>query len=483
MVYDGKVRVLFATSEVAGLFKLGGLADVSQALPLALSKVGVSVGVALPYYSDIHLPKAHGVGQLVVEFGGEKEIVFVFAAPLGHNAIVYLFRHPRLNDYRGKHMTEVFAFYCAVVSEFYRQSKRLLGHEFDIIHCNDWHTGLIPLLLGESRKVGHKKTDSSRSNALNTVITVHNLMYQGDTVATRIVDNLSVSKKDLHVFHKNEQEEVSFLREGLEHADSITTVSPTYAKEVLKVEFSRNLVDVFSRRSDKIVGILNGIDTDLWNPKTDTHLAVNYSSYIDATKAVLKRDIQKKVGLAHSDVPLFAFIGRIEPKQKGIDILIDSLAILGQQAALQLIILGTGEERLVHELTKLAHENHGRIAFVNAFDETLAHQIYAGADCMIVPSKFEPCGLIQLIAMRYGTLPLVRKTGGLADTVVDGKTGFVFLEYSADALADKITEAIVTCRDKKDVWGKMVDRAMRQDFSWKKSALKYKQLYKKLMGE
>lgn len=504
------MRVLFVTSEVAGLFKLGGLADVSQALPLALSKVGVNVSVALPYYTDIQPGKVKGVGQLVVEFGGVKEMVFVFACSDSRNPsripskipgiekkqpIIYLFRHPRLNDYRGKHITEVFAFYCACIAEFYRQAKRILGYEFDIIHCHDWHTGLVPLLLGESKKVGYGKADSSRSKALKTIITVHNLMYQGDTIATRIIDNLSVSKKDLHVIHGSEGEMVSFLREGLEHADSITTVSPTYAKEILKVEFSRNLTDVFGRRSDNIVGILNGIDTDIWNPSTDPYILLQYSRNrsnipskipgigVGDAKQLLKRDLQKKVGLALTDAPLFAFIGRIDPKQKGIDILIDSLAILGQQAALQLVVLGTGEASSEHRLKVLEKANSKRIVFLNTFDEALARRIYAGADCLIVPSRYEPCGLIQMIAMRYGTLPLVRNTGGLADTVVDGKTGFVFQEYSARSLADKIKEAIVLCRDKKDVWEKMVDRVMLQDFSWKKSALKYKQLYRKLIGK
>ncbi len=550
IVYDGTVRVLFVTSEVAGLFKLGGLADVSQALPLALAHVGVNVGVALPYYSSMNVPNVTGVGEVVVEFGGEKERVFVFASPLNSNLAratraegsrqtavpngcdrrlslspvgshggrrrdkseqwsgegrvlarqpfvagpaqrtptVFLFRHPRLNDYHGKHITEVFAFYCACVCEFYRQSARLLGYQFDIIHCNDWHTGLVPLILGETRKVGRRKPDSPRSNELKTIMTVHNLMYQGDTVATRIIDNLSLSKEELHIVHGKEGDMVSFLREGLEYADSISTVSPTYAKEVLTAQFGRSLVDVFRRRSDTIVGILNGIDTDVWNPATDPCIAVNYTrtgsagaASVHDVKPLLKRELRQKVGLADSEAPLFAFIGRIEPKQKGIDILMDAFAILGQQAALQCIVLGTGEPRAVRALEALAMENQRRIAFVNAFDETLAHQIYAGADCLIVPSKFEPCGLIQLIAMRYGTLPLVRKTGGLADTVADGKTGFVFSEYSARALADKIIEVIVTCRDKKVKWNKMVDRAMRQDFSWKKSALKYKQLYKTLM--
>jgi starch synthase len=265
----------------------------------------------------------------------------------------------------------------------------------------------------------------------------------------------------------------------LEYADRVTTVSPTYAKEIIATRHEGLVGDVLKRRASSVVGLLNGLDTTIWDPATDPSLSHHYNATtVDEKKVTIKADLQRELGLPQTRSPLIAFVGRLEPRQKGIDIIIDALSELLPKKEMQMVILGTGDRDSCEKLVKLALKHKDKFVFKNAFDEPLARRIYAGADIFLVPSKFEPCGLTQMIAMRYGTVPVVRKTGGLADSVDDGKTGFVFEHYSGAALAEAIMRAVHMWETDEVGWKTIIQAAMHADFSWHKSAALYIDLYR-----
>jgi starch synthase len=462
------MHILFVTTEVAGIFKIGGLADVSLSLPVALSKEGVHVTVTLPFYTSISPSGIKGVGELAVDFAGKREIVFLFEKKLEtEGPRLLLFRHPRLNDYHAHPMSDTFAFYSKVISTFYQYSSLVSKMPFDIVHCHDWHTAVIPLLLGEVNKVHHQK-ETLQSKSVKTIVTIHNLLYHG-VAQDSIIADLSAPRD---VFHINDKK-VSFLREGFEYADCITTVSPTYAMEIISAAHHDSIGDVLQRRKDRVTGILNGIDPELWKPSFTSHTAATI-------KPKLKSALQKEVGLPPEAVPLYGFVGRIEPHQKGIDIVIGALEALLDQTPMQVVILGTGEETSERLLSELSKKHKSKLAFINAFDEKQAIRIYAASDILLVPSKFEPCGLTQMIAMRYGTIPLVRKTGGLADSVHDGVTGLVFDGYSVSDLTEAIKRAQKIWLGDSESWQKLMQNVMKEDFSWGKSAKEYLELYSNL---
>jgi starch synthase len=474
------MKVLFVTSEIATLYKRGGLADVSYALPVALSNAGVNVSVVMPFYEGVGTRDVTCVGQLAIDYDRRRELVFIFRTLLPHSHVrAYLLRHPLLNNYDDAHIAERFAFFSKAVAQLSLYSASTLGGPYDIIHCNDWHTALIPLMMGESSKVAYRERETIQSQYAKTILTIHNLLYKGET-GFSITLKLGFPKSVFHPFMTPLGRAVRLLTEGFEYADIVTTVSPTYAKEITRGVHGKRVVEIFKRRKDTIVGILNGLDTNLWNPSDDPALPVHYypSSAIPA-KAKIKEMLQQAVRLPKSDVPLFGFVGRLEKRQKGLDLIANAIKKLAAEDY-QLVLLGTGQKSLVTLFEKLSAQHHN-IAFVHTFDERLARRIYAGSDIMLVPSKFEPCGLTQMIAMRYGTLPLVRKTGGLADTVTDGKTGFVFGPYTSSALSAKMTEAISLYRDAPKKFSSMMTAAMKVDFSWAHQVKEYKALYKKLL--
>jgi starch synthase len=481
IVYYRKVHILFVTSEVAGIFKLGGLADVSLSLPLELAREHITITVALPFYSTIDVTGASGVGELAVDFGGKREIVLLFEKPLGPDGgTLLLFRHPRLNEYKKSPIQETFAFFSKAVSTFYIYGTHLVKTPIDIVHCNDWHTALVPLLIGEQSKLA--KTQTLQSRQTKTIITIHNLLYQG-VVRDTIIDQLNAPRELFHMIGNGRNERVSFLREGLEYADAVTTVSPTYAKEIVVAAHRDGIGDVLVKRRNSVVGIVNGIDTQLWNPDTDTSLTENFSqSTVFTVKPDLKTALQEEVGLKTASLPVLGFIGRIEPRQKGIELILEASAKLFNSHEFQLVILGTGDKKTTEAVTTLAKAHKNRISFINMFNEGLAHRIYAGCDMLLVPSKFEPCGLTQMIAMRYGTVPIVRKTGGLADTVVDATTGFVFDQYSVKGLSSGILRGLAALKDTV-AWQRLISACMGQDFSWTRSAKRYIELYKKLQND
>jgi starch synthase len=352
---------------------------------------------------------------------------------------------------------------------------------FDIIHCNDWHTAILPVLLGENDKTRKKQPVTLQGEAVKTILTIHNLLYQG-VIPASLIQSIGLP---LSLFEKIPSPEggvINCFREGLEHADVVSTVSPSYAKEIMTPEFGPHIYDALRKRHAPVVGILNGIDTDVWDPKTDQFLVKNYSlRTVKAGKATNKERLQKAVGLPVSDVMLFGFVGRIEPRQKGIDLIMKAVRQLPKQS-FQVVLLGTGNKKQMKELSLLDGLND-HVSYIETFDERLARKIFAGSDCLLVPSKFEPCGLTQMIAMRYGTIPLVRKTGGLADSVTDGKTGFVFDEYRVEDLCKKMWRAITLREDELKKWHAMVTRVMKEDFSWVRSAKEYLEVYKKLASK
>lgn len=474
------MRVLFVTSEIATLYKRGGLADVSYALPVALSNLGIHVSVAMPFYEKIPTRDAVCVGQLAIDYDRRRELVFVFRTLLPQSHVrVFLFRHPLLNDYDDVRIAERFAFFSKCVAQLSLYSQETLGGPYDIIHCNDWHTALIPLLIGENRKVGYRERETIQSIKSKTILTIHNLLYRGETGSV-IALKLGFPKSIFHAFTTKLGRAIRLLEEGMEYSDRVTTVSPSYAREIMRGLHSKRVLEIMTRRRDKIIGILNGLDTNLWDPSSDSALPVRYTGKtMHEAKITIKSALRKAVRLPEADVPVFGFVGRLEGRQKGLDLIAKAIGKL-DNSSYQLVILGTGQKKLVTEFTRLA-EHHKNIAFIHTFDERLARRIYAGSDFMLVPSKFEPCGLTQLIAMRYGTIPIVRRTGGLADTVADGETGFVFRPYTTSALVAAMQRAIEAYTVTPESVRSMQHRVLKQDFSWNRQASEYISLYKQLL--
>ena len=434
----------------------------------------------MPFYEGVNVRDVSCVGQLAIDYDRRRELVFVFRTLLPNSHVrAYLMRHPLLNDYDDIHIADRFAFFSKVVAQLSLYSEGILGGPYDIIHCNDWHTALVPLLIGESSKVGYRERETIQSKKSKTILTVHNLLYQGET-GSSIILKLGFPKSIFHPFMTPLGRAVRLMTEGFEYADVVTTVSPTYAKEIAKGAHGKRVVEVFKRRKDTMLGILNGLDTRLWDPSTDPNLPIHYDvRTVTEAKLQIKSLLQQVVRLPKSDVPLFGFVGRLENLQKGLDLIARAIQKLPPDAY-QIVLLGTGQKNLVNLFNKLSNE-YENVAFIHTFDERLARRIYAGSDIMLVPSKFEPCGLTQMIAMRYGTLPLVRKTGGLADTVSDGKTGFVFGPYTSMALTKKMEEAIRLYTENPERFAAMIRAVMRQDFSWGHQVKEYIALYKALL--
>jgi len=473
------MKVLFVTSEVAGLYKRGGLADVSYSLPTALSARGIDISVIMPFYEKIKSDRMVCVGQMAMDFDRRRELLFIFRTHLpGKTLPIYLLRHPMLNVYDGKDMASRFAFFSKAVAQMYLYSQETLGGPYDILHCNDWHTALVPMLVGEVSHVAYRERATIQSQRAKTVLTVHNLMYQGET-GLAVGLKLGLPKNVFHSFMTPLGRAVRFLQEGFEYSDIVTTVSPTYAKEIARGYHGMRVKDTFARRGDRMRGILNGIDTSVWDPKKDPFIPKRYTMRtVESAKKKIKQRLRVSLKLEERDVPLFGFVGRFEPNQKGLDLIANVIKTLPGDSY-QIALLGTGAKSLVTQFTNLS-KKYTNVSFTHTFDERLARRIYAGSDVMLVPSKFEPCGLTQMIAMRYGTLPLVRKTGGLADTVSDRYTGYVFNRYTRMELAEKMKEVIKTYHEDPKRWTTMVRRVMKTDFSWKKQAIKYMRLYETL---
>jgi starch synthase len=456
------MKILLASAEVVPFAKTGGLADVAGALPLALEELGEDIILALPRYKGITDTKFN-IHRL------NRDISY---SVIGKNIKAYLIEQNKYFDRDGLYgdKTGDYKDNLARFSHYCRRSLELLKEiDFkpDIIHIHDWQACLIPVYLRSFYGPDPFFKD------IRTVLTVHNIGYQGLFPK----EEFSMLGLDESLFNINGLEyygKVNILKGGLEFADIINTVSPTYAAEIRTKEFGFGLEGVLNKRRERLFGILNGLDYKIWNPKTDKWIAENFSLTQREGKTKDKEDLQKLCHLpVKSDVPLAGIVSRLA-EQKGFDILAEGLDKICKMN-LQLVILGTGELKYHQILQGLAKKYPKVISLHLKFDEGLAHKIYAGSDMFLMPSKYEPCGLGQMISFRYGTLPVVFKTGGLADTV-HKDNGFVFESYTKEALVKTITKAATVFKDK-DKWSLLVNNAMKCNFSWEESAKEYLKLY------
>ncbi len=482
-------KILFVASEAQPLIKTGGLADVAGSLPPALGASGLDVRLIIPAYPqavDRAIPL-----KTLAEFriSGVPEPVRILEQKIDGKLHVYLIDAPSMFSRPGNPYAEAsgrpwgdnaqrFALFCRAVVRI-AMDQAGLGWRPDVVHCNDWQTGLIPALLAQEW------------DRPTTIFTIHNLSYQGlfdlSTFVQLQLPEPLWSPEGLE-FHNM----LSFIKGGLVFADWLTTVSPTYAEEIRTAEFGYGLEGLLDHRADRLTGVLNGIDYQIWNPSTDVHIDQPYDAETFDKKQVNKLSLQKELGLTlDKDAILFGNIGRMV-EQKGIDLIIEVLPEMMQHEKVQIVILGSGEPELEQALLETAEKYPGRAVAKIGYDEHLAHRIEAGSDCFLMPSRFEPCGLNQLFSLRYGTVPIVNRTGGLADTVTDlnpasmlaeTATGFVFDEPDAAALLEAVYRAIEFYQRPGMWWEKLATSGMKQDFSWDSSAAHYLDIYRMAINQ
>jgi starch synthase len=466
------MKVLFVAAEAAPLVKVGGLADVVGSLPLALNELGHDVRVMIPGYGVIDMSSLSATTVIDgLSIPQTDRVVSLKLAELSSGLKIYLVDSPDFSGSRfiyGRDDLERFLLFCRSVIE----TLRGLEWQPDIIHCHDWHAGLIPLLL----KAGN--------HDYPVIFTIHNLAYQGN------FDNEFLDKSGLRPLWGLRPDgapdpALSFMSQGILWADMVTTVSETYAAEILTPEYSVGLDYLLRYRQDRLTGIVNGLDYTEFNPETDDFISGKYGVSKLDKRVKNKLELQKRAGFNEdAAVPLIGMVSRLD-EQKGLDILDAGLDDLFRKEKCQLFILGQGREEYHNLLKQAAKRYCEQLAVFIEFDEKLSHLVYAGSDMFLMPSRFEPCGLGQLIAVRYGSVPIVRHTGGLADTVQDlaadlsRGSGFVFQDYSPEAMLAAIERALDSYRNK--AWRNVIERIMALDFSWKASAGKYESLYRKVL--
>lgn len=483
------MRVLFVTSEIFPLIKTGGLADVSGSLPSALQHLGVDVRVLVPGYPSVlkQLDELHHLTTIknlpVVE-----NAELLMGTILETNIKVMVIKAPGLYERDGGPYADAtgqewldnpvrFGVLSKVAAILSGEKSPIADWQPDIVHCNDWQTGLTPAYM--------KLVEHSKAKAM---ISLHNMAFQGcyahGWLATLSLPNTSFTVEGLE-YHG----QLSFLKAGIFYADVITTVSPSYAKEIQTTEFGFGLEGLLTKRNNVLKGILNGIETEEWNPETDFHLSNNYSVNKLAGKKQVKKALQQRLGLqTDANAPLLGVVSRLT-HQKGLDMLVPIIQKLVDSGC-QLALLGSGEKALENAFRHLANDNPSMVSISIGYNEELSHQIMAGCDMFIMPSRFEPCGLNQLYGLAYGTPPIVNATGGLADSVIDtniitfkNKTanGFVMSEASSASLLSCIKQALNVFINDKKAWQQIQNNGMQQNLSWDKSALEYLAEYQKLL--
>lgn len=475
------MKVLFTVSECVPFIKSGGLADVAGSLPKELRRLGTDVRVIMPKYGSISeefKQEMKRVAEFTVQVGWRNQYCGI--EELSYNGITFYFVDNE-QYFNRDHLYgyfddgERFAFFNHAVLQGLAQ----IQFYPDVIHCHDWHTGMIPFLLKKKYQMIKEYAE------IKSVFTIHNLQFQGIMPKEALNDLLNLDDRYFNMEELEFYGNINFMKGALVAADKITTVSPTYLKEIQTDYFGEKLNGVLVKRNKDLSGILNGIDEDIYNPEMDLNLARNYSTTTLFDKEENKRFIQQKFGLPQSDVPLIAMITRLT-KQKGLE-LVEAVfhEILSEN--IQMIVLGTGDpefEQFFREMEGMYGEKFK--AYIG-FNEELAHQLYAGADLFLMPSKFEPCGLGQLIALKYGTVPIVRETGGLNDTVqpyneFSGEgNGFSFTKFNAHDMLYTIRRAIYFYQDQ-EIWDQLITSAMEMKYSWAQSAFKYNQLYSGLVS-
>jgi starch synthase len=503
-----KPRILLAAPEVLGFAKTGGLADVAAALPRALARRGLDCAIVLPLYRCARtgpIPVEPTPHRFAVPVGGRAVPGRLWQGRLpGSSVPVYLVEQPDyfdrddLAEGRGLYQhtlpdghkrdypdnCERFIFFCRAVLE----AVRLLGFRFDVLHLNDWQTGLVPVFLREVYRHHGDERQQACYARLRTMLTIHNVAYQGIFWHW----DMGLTGLDWRLFNYRALEfhgYLNCLKAGIVFADRLNTVSPTYAREIQTPYFGCGLHGVLAERRDALSGILNGIDPEVWDPATDPHLAAQYGvDTVRQGKAQCKAALQRRFGLDEkADVPLLGMIARLVD-QKGIDLVCgagDGML----QLPTQLVLLGEGSRAYQERLEGLRQRYPRQVGLCFRYDEPLAHEIVAGADMFLMPSLYEPSGLTQLYSMRYGTVPAVRATGGLADTVADATpealadgraNGFTFTAYTADALLETVGRAVARYHARPELWLQLVHNGMRQDWSWDRSAAAYEALYRLL---
>ena len=475
---DDKLKILFLSAEAVPFAKVGGLADVAAALPKALRALGHDVRLMLPRYGSMRSDdfKFEKVGRpFSVPVGPEQESVHLVRTTADGDVPVYLvwdekFFSPREKIYGFDDDPQRFAFFGRAVTA----SLPTMEWMPDVVHANDWHTAVVPTWLNYEGQYLAEYAD------LASLFTIHNLAYQG--ISGRLI--LTFSQME-YVKHLDVEPagQVNWMAQGIAHADLVSTVSPQYAQDILKPEVGGDLAPLLNRRKDRLSGILNGIDYDLWNPATDTGIPQRFSLTNLNMRAVNKAALQREARLPdRADAPLVGMVGRLD-YVKGADLLEPFLEQLLQNDV-QFVLLGTGQPEYHETLEELRSRFPDKMRPFLKYDEALARRIYAGCDIFLVPSRFEPCGLVQMIAMRYGAVPTVHRTGGLADTVTDyhqwpdNANGFVFDDFTPEACIDAVKRAIQVYHDP-DAWTTLQTRGMKADFSWEASAKKYVKMYRR----
>ena len=481
------VKILFVTPECYPLVKTGGLADVAGALPMALGPMGVDAQVLLPGYPGVRaqLHGAQRVARLPGLFGGNAELV---RGTTAHGLSVMLIDAPHLYDrpggpYLGPDGKDWPDNHLRFAALSWVGAQLALGRlgvwKPDLVHLHDWQAALTAAYL---------RFDKQRAAAPPTVLTIHNLAFQG-LFEPSVRKALQLPAEAMHVDGMEYWGQLSFLKAGVQWASHLSTVSPTYAREILTPNDGMGFDGLLRARSHELTGIVNGIDTGLWDPETDPHLAAPFSARRLTAKARNTAALQRELGLpVRSDVPVLAVVSRLTA-QKGLDLLLDALPrVLATDA--QLVVLGTGDTALEAGFRDAAEAYPTQVAAVIGFDEALSHRLQAGAHAMLVPSRFEPCGLTQLYGLRYGAIPVVARVGGLADTVIDANeaalhdgvaTGVQFSPVEADALAVAI-ERTVDLFQNKVAWQRIQKRAMSRDVGWGSRAAQYESLYAKVLA-
>ncbi len=482
------LKICFVTSEFSPLAKSGGLADVALALPRQLHRDGHDVRVFLPFYSSIdtsglELHRVEFARDVHVPFGRRNPRFELMTTRLpGTRAWIYLIHCPELY-HRGALYTqdpdEHVRF--AMLARGAIESCQRMGWAPDVFHCNDWHTGLLPLYL----KTVYGWDAAFRGS--RTLLTIHNIAYQG-VFPGSVVGELGLADH-AGLLHQDDlrDDRLNFLKTGILYADALSTVSPTHAREIQDAHYGMGLEGVLRARSDHLFGILNGVDYDEWSPEKDSRIAARYSPRSLPNKGKNKRFLLEQTGLAADrSVPLLGIVSRLT-YQKGLDLCFDVLPDLLSSRDLRIVVLGSGETRYEGFFGHLQHAFPDRAFFFRGYHENLAHQIEAGADMFLMPSRYEPCGLNQMFSLKYGTVPVVRRTGGLADTVdlydprTGEGTGFVFDHFSAEGLRWALEFALRIYPDR-TAWRRLMLNGMARDYSWRAQAARYVELYAALSG-
>lgn len=476
------MKILMIASEVTPLAKTGGLADVIGSLPKELKRLGHDVRIIIPFYTEVEkggFSIRKGRKSVDIVIGGTTEKGLLRQASIG-DIPVYLLEHKGYfnrdhlygtpeGDYPDNGRR--FAFFCRGVIEVLKK----LDFRPDVLHCHDWQAALVPILL---RYRLERDPFFARSA---TIFTIHNLAYQG-LFPAEDAKEMGIDPAWLTIDRLEFYGQINLMKGAILTADAITTVSRAYSDEILTPDQGCGLEGVLQARKSALHGILNGLDYSVWDPAEDRHLVKNYSASASAGKLANKLTLQNELGLEQSQtVPLLAMVTRLA-SQKGIDLLLEIAPHLADDN-LQLVILGSGDEYYMKQLQEMQKTMPRNLSVIFGFNAKLAHRIYAGSDIFLMPSLYEPCGLGQMIALRYGSVPVVRKTGGLADTIADRRNGvrdpngFTFDENTAEDFLAAVKRAVAEFRESRTEWRKLVRRGMSADLSWQKSAEQYEALY------